>query len=539
METFIDVLVMLAATAASGAAVRFVPIPLPLIQILLGALLAWPIGMHVRLEPELFLVLFIPPLLFFDGWRIPKREFNRDIKPILTLAFGLVIFTVVGAGYLIHWLIPALPLPVAFALAAALSPTDAVAVAGITGRIRMPPRLMHILEGEALLNDASGLVAMRVAVAAALTGHFSFVQASGSFFIVAVGGLAVGVATAWLLERVIRILTRSTHDTASAQILMTLLIPFAAYLVAEHATFSGILAASAAGIFMSYQELRTATPGSVRTQGAALLGMLQFTLNGVIFVLLGLQIPTIMVQAPEISRAVGLESSWELFGITAIITLALIGIRFVWVWMSMLVTLYRRRGVATSRPPLKVVVASAFAGVRGAVTLAAILTLPFVMSDGSSFPGRNLAIFIAASVILASLLLASLSLPLLLKDLELPADAPAVEEEKAARVGIAEAAVGRLEKLGERGDRNAEALASVMALYRERLDDEADVAEADQERERLAAEREIRLVALQAELRQLYRLRRENRIGDEVFRKLQRELDQTESSIRTRAASAH
>ena len=172
---------------------RLLPLPLPLVQILAGAALAWPtLGLHVALDPELFLLLFLPPLLFSDGWRMPKRELWQLRGSILLLAVGLVLFTVVGAGYFIHWLMPAIPLPAAFALAALLSPTDAVAVSAIT-RDRLPAPLMHVLQGEALMNDASGLVTFKFALAATLTGIFSLADASLIFLLVAVGGLAVGV----------------------------------------------------------------------------------------------------------------------------------------------------------------------------------------------------------------------------------------------------------------------------------------------------------------------------------------------------------
>ncbi|HWJ95247.1 MAG TPA: cation:proton antiporter, partial [Telluria sp.] len=189
------VLAMMLAVVASGYLVRMLPfaLPLPLAQIALGAVIAGVFDHGVTLEPDIFFLLFLPPLLFLDGWRIPKVGLFRDKGVILELALGLVLFTVVGAGYLIHWLIPALPLAVAFALAAILAPTDPVAVSSITSRVPIPRRMMHILEGEALLNDATGLVCFRFAVAAALTGHFSLASASLSFLWVALGGIAAGV----------------------------------------------------------------------------------------------------------------------------------------------------------------------------------------------------------------------------------------------------------------------------------------------------------------------------------------------------------
>lgn len=201
MQTAYTVLILLMLVGVSRLLGRVIPLPLPLVQIAAGAVLAWPtLGLHVALDPELFLFLFLPPLLFSDGWRIPKREFWRLRGPILTLAVGLVLFTVVGAGYFIHWLLPTIPLPVAFALAAVLSPTDAVAVSAIA-QSRLPAPLMHMLQGEALMNDATGLVTFKFALVAAITGVFSLANASVTFVLVACGGLAIGVALSWVVGR--------------------------------------------------------------------------------------------------------------------------------------------------------------------------------------------------------------------------------------------------------------------------------------------------------------------------------------------------
>ncbi|HEX5379235.1 MAG TPA: cation:proton antiporter, partial [Phenylobacterium sp.] len=194
MEAVVTILLLLLAVIVSGSLARWSRLPMPLVQIALGAVIALSVVPTVELEPELFFLLFLPPLLFLDGWRIPKDELLRDRATVLELALGLVVLTVVGVGFLIHWLIPAMPLPVAFALAAVVSPTDPIAVSAIAANAPMPRRLMHILEGESLLNDASGLVCMRFAVAAMLTGVFSIQEAFVTFVWVAVGGVGIGVS---------------------------------------------------------------------------------------------------------------------------------------------------------------------------------------------------------------------------------------------------------------------------------------------------------------------------------------------------------
>ncbi len=230
MESVSIGLVLLLAVVLSGTITRLLPfgIPLPLVQIALGAAIAGVTGGGVELDPEIFFLLFLPPLLFLDGWRIPKEGLFRDKAVILELALGLVVFTVLGLGFLIHWLIPAMPLAVAFALAAIVSPTDPIAVSAIAARVPIPSRLMHILEGESLLNDASGLVCMRFAVAAALTGTFSVYDAIGAFAWLAIGGIAIGVGVTWVVVKVKEIASRKIGEEPGAQILISLLIPFGA-----------------------------------------------------------------------------------------------------------------------------------------------------------------------------------------------------------------------------------------------------------------------------------------------------------------------
>jgi CPA1 family monovalent cation:H+ antiporter len=202
LEAIVTILTLLLAVIVSGSLARFTRLPLPLVQIALGIVLALSFVKTVELKPEIFFLLFLPPLLFLDGWRIPKASLIRDRAVILELSLGLVIMTVIGAGFLIHWLIPAMPLPVAFALAAVVSPTDPIAVSAIANRTPIPKRMLHILEGESLLNDASGLVCMRFAVAAMLTGSFSLSEAFLTFLWVALGGVAIGVCVTWSVTRI-------------------------------------------------------------------------------------------------------------------------------------------------------------------------------------------------------------------------------------------------------------------------------------------------------------------------------------------------
>jgi Na+/H+ antiporter len=543
MDSIEIVLAMLLAVIASAYLKRMLSggIPLPLVQIGLGAGIAAWSGHGIQLDPEMFFLLFIPPLLFLDGWRIPNTGLFRDRVVILELALGLVIFTVLGAGYLIHWMIPAMPLSVAFALAAILSPTDPIAVGSIAARAPIPKRLMHILEGEALLNDASGLVCFRFAVAAALTGSFSLTSASLTFIWLAAAGITTGVAVtaavAWLQGR----LTRRYGEPAGSPILVSLLIPFGAYLVAERLHASGILAAVAAGITMSYVELSGQSLAATRIQRTAVWDTVQFTLNGVMFVLLGEQLPDILRGASESLEQSGHINSWWLVLYAFAISFGLIALRFVWVWATLRVTLYRRSRRATpghsGRPHWRLLLATALAGARGAITLAGVLTLPLVLPSGEPFPARDLTILLASSVILISLLAASFGLPRLLGGMRFPEEPAERQQEDMARREAASAAIAAIERAelaladAHHPDVLPQAAARVIALYEYRLNVAWSAEDQNKEHFRKLdrAERELRLAAMEAERHAIFDLARHHHISDETARKLVREIDLVEA----------
>lgn len=538
-------LFLLLAVVVSGMLARLspVPIPLPLVQIALGALIAIATGSAIVLDPTIFFLLFLPPLLFLDGWRIPKEGLFHDRATILELALGLVIFTVLGIGFFVHWMVPAIPLPVAFALAAILSPTDPIAVSAIAARVPIPRRLMHILEGESLLNDASGLVCMRFAVAAALTGTFSAGDAVATFLWVAFGGIAIGLAVTLVVTRFKDLVSRKLGEETGSQILISILIPFGAYLAAEHLHCSGILAAVAAGIAMSYEEQRGKVLAVTRVRRAAVWDTVQFTMNGVIFVLLGEQLPGIISGAAKVVSETGhLHPAWLAFYVLAI-NVALAVLRLAWVWVSLRFTLFRaaRKGQVVHKPSWRLVVATSLAGVRGAITLAGILTLPLTMNDGSPFPARDLVIFLAAGVIIVSLAAASIGLPFLLKNLELPPEPSHQREEDEARIAAAEAAIGAIEasqhRMGEgRSDADlyVEVGARLMELYRKRIDGRSKSGDESEEiRKAEEVERILRLAAARAEREQIFRLVRSRKIPEETARKIIRDIDLTEARLTT------
>ena len=544
MGTIGVVLAMLTAVVISGVLVRVLPfaIPTPLVQIGLGAVIAAFSNRAVPLEPDIFFLLFLPPLLFLDGWRIPKEGLLRDKGTILELALGLVFFTVIGMGFFIHWLIPAMSLPIAFALAAIVSPTDPVAVSAIPERIAVPHRILHVLEGESLLNDASGLVCFRFAVAAAVTGMFSLSAATFTFVRLVAGGVVIGVALVFCIMYLKNAISSRFGEETGVQVLISLLLPFGAYQIAEHTGCSGILAAVAAGVTMSYMELSGAALGTTRMQRTAVWNTVQFALNGVIFVLLGEQLPDILSGAVLVVQQSGhVNPTWLVVYVLAI-NLGLAILRFVWVWSSLQLgaLVARARGHEVPvQPSLRLITAVSVAGVRGAITLAGVLTLPLVLADGTAFPVRDLTILLAAGVIILSLLAANACLPRLLRGLDVPAEPARQQEMDRARLSAAESAIRAIERTlhelaGNQSDADlyTEAATRVMDIYRRRVEGRGQAGEsAARIRRGDDIERRIRLAAVRAERDTVFTMARAQTLSDESSRKLVRELDLMEERL--------
>ncbi|KZB76695.1 sodium:proton antiporter [Yersinia pestis] len=535
---------LILVVSLSGVVTRMLPfqVPLPLMQIVCGALLAWPnFGLHVNFDPELFLVLFIPPLLFADGWKTPTREFIHHGREILGLALALVLVTIVGIGYLIYWMVPGIPLVAAFALAAVLSPTDAVALSGIVGKGRIPKSIMGVLEGEALMNDASGLVALKFAIAVAMgTMIFTVSGATLEFLKVAIGGLLAGVAITWLYSKSLRIMSRWSGDDPATQIVLLLLLPFASYLVAEHLGVSGILAAVAAGMTISQSGIIRNAPLAMRLRADSVWSMLEFVFNGMVFILLGLQLPGILETSITQAELDPTIQTWNLFADVAIIYGALLLLRFGWLWSMKKIS----KRVLTKRPlqfsdyTTRELWVASFAGVRGAITLAGVLSIPLFLSDGSAFPSRYQLVFIATGVILLSVIIGVIALPPLLRGVVVADKSASREEIRLARAAMAEVAIVSLNKMEERlmtsSEENIdsellkEVSSRVIGTLRRRTGSKDEV-ENTLLIENL--ERRFRLTALRAERGELYHLRATQKISNETLQKLLHDLDLLEALL--------
>ncbi|MGK2695284.1 Na+/H+ antiporter [Serratia surfactantfaciens] len=541
METFFTILILLLTVSLSGIVTRIFPfqIPLPLVQIIVGAVLAWPqFGLHIDFNPELFLMLFIPPLLFADGWKTPAQEFIHYGREILSLALVLVIITVVGVGYLIHLLLPSIPLAAAFALAAVLSPTDAVALSGIVGKGRMPKQVMRVIEGEALMNDASGLVSLNFSIAVALGAlAFTWESAFLTFLQVSIGGVLCGIVIVVLYNQMVKFIHRWMYNDSATQIVFSLLLPFSCYLIAEKIGVSGILAAVSAGMMIGQSKVNHNMP-LVRLRTNNIWEMLEFIFNGMVFILLGLQLPGILnftLAQTDMDHSVSLE---KLLGYVAIIYFSLIAVRLIWLWLMKFgsAKLMRKDPLLFSKFSTRDLFVASFAGVRGAVTLAGVLSIPLFLLDGSPFPGRYQLVFIASGVILLSIVVGILTLPLLLRGNPPPEE----DQEEAFSVSeaLASAAIKAVnETKGKLIDTPPDdATPELIEETTRRMLDvlQRKILTKDDIKNIVALkrlERQLYLASLHAEREELYRLRRMKKISHEKLRKLLHRIDITEVLI--------
>ena len=505
------VLGLLVVAVALGYLARRIGVAYPILLLLGGLVLGLLPGLpHVELEPDLVFLLLLPPILFGAGYSTPIRDFKANARPIALLAVGLVLFTTVVVGLVAQVLIPGLPAAAAFALGAMVAPPDAVAATSIFRRLGVPRRVVTILEGESLINDASALIAYRFAVVAAMTGVFSLAEASIAFVVVGLGGIAVGVVVGVVLTEG----WRRTADP-TLEIMVSLLAPFAAYLPAEELGVSGVLAAVVAGLIAGRRAARVLSP-TARLMGRGVWDIVIFTINGFAFMLIGLQLPSIMDGLSTFPPA-------QLLGWGVAISVAVIVGRIVWVFPA---TYLPRRLSARIRardpyPPPRSVFVVSWAGMRGAVSLAAALALPV------SFPDRALVIFLTFCVIVATLVGQGLTLPWVVRRLGVVASTGPDTEEAHARLAAVEAALLRLADLEIEYPGHKE----LIDQLRSRFEHEAShvwphpEAPRDDAEQELLDHLEIRNAVLAAERDAVIALRDDGIIGDAVLTRIERDLD--------------
>ena len=483
LETFEFVLIVLTCVAASSVIDKFVNVSIPVIQVIIGLLVALilPSIQEIHLESELFMLLFIAPLLFNETRETNIRALILNLNSILSLAIALVVVSVLSVGYALHLMVPSIPLAAAFALASALGPTDAATVTALKSNIHLTHRQQTLLSGESLINDASGVVAFQFSVAAAVTGAFSLIDAAGSFTVLFVGGVAMGIVTGFAFSAINAMLGRLGYEDTVANVLYEVLTPFLVYLLAETFHVSGVLAVVAAGLVIALprRQSNNALFARQKLVSDSTWKVISFLINGTIFVFLGIQLPLAVLPGTN-----GGLNILQILGIVVAITLFMHGVRFAWLYALETYKLHKGGHLCTGKDdesgsentvgekpdeqlaalgteqlaactPKPISIASAeliknvlvttIAGAKGAVTLSIILTLPLVTQSGAAFPQRDLLITIAAGVILATLLLADNLLPVLSKSPEADSDLP--ERLHKGEIAVLEATLAELRSM--------------------------------------------------------------------------------------------
>lgn len=514
IELTIALLVLVAMLAWLAARAR---LPYPVLLVCGGLALTLVPGLpRIELHPDVVFLIFLPPILFHAGLLTSWRDFRANLRPISLLAVGLVLATMGGVAVVAYHLIEGMTWASAFVLGAIVAPPDAAAAVAVVRRLRIPHRITTILEGESLVNDASALICYRFAVAAVVTGSFALGSAAVEFIVAGVGGVIVGYFTGMVMAR---IRPRLRDDGIEA--LLALLTPYIAYLPAELMSVSGVLAAVTAGVFFS-RRLPTLTTSSVRLRLYATWDVLIFLLNGLIFILIGLQLRQIVSRLDA--------HPWPLLiSYVGLIGLCMIAVRLGWVLIG--------HGAATAAGrsdrvvPLRHGIVIGWTGLRGIVSLAAALALPMTTSGGAPFPGRDLIIFITFGVILVTLVLQGLTLPALIRRLGIAGGDDQEREEAAARLQCVHAALARLEAIELLHEEAADAVNRVRLEYRERLAaltrEQVAQAEAASDAPPAGTLRAAHIAreAREAERRMLLKLRDDNLIGDQALRRIQQDLD--------------
>jgi Na+/H+ antiporter len=513
----LELLGVLVAVSALVVLSLVVRVPYPVALVVGGAALGFlPGAPHVALPPDLVLTILLPPLLYAAAFFSSLRDLQANLRPISLLAVGTVLLTMLGVAAVAHHLI-GLPWAVAFTLGAIVAPTDAVAATAIGSRLGLPRRLVTLIEGESLINDATALVAYAFAVGAVVTGTFSLWHATWRFALDVVGGIAIGLVVGYLLRQFRRRINHSPTEIAIA-----LLSGYFAYLPAQAAGVSAVLAVVTVGVYVGWYTPELTTV-QTRLQGDAVWEILTFLLNGLLFGLVGLQLRPILDSIHGQSTAALLVDG-------AIVSAAVILTRLVWIFPATYIPRWASKRIRARDPypPWQHPTLLGWAGLRGAVSLAAALALPLTIDSGDAFPQRSLVIYLTFCVILATLVFQGLTLPALIRGLRLEDDGLSEKEETKARIHAAEAALGRLEELAAEDwvrEDTAERMRGTYRFRASRFAARFDDGDDGQIEERSQNFQRLRRELLDAERNAVLELRRQGRINDAVMNRVQRDLD--------------
>lgn len=522
MQNIATVIILLAVVTALAEVTDKIRVPYPILLVLAGIGIGLVPGLPpIQLHPEIVFLIFLPPILYAAAWSTSWPDFKKAKRPITLLAIGCVIFTTCAVAFIAHLFIPNLGWPEAFVLGAIISPPDAVAAAAATKGLGIPKRVVTILEGESLVNDATGLIAFRYAVAAVVTGTFELWEAGLQFGFVALVGILLGLAIGFIFKWIHRLTPHNpTTDTT-----LTFLAPYVAYLLAESIEVSGVLAVVAAGLFMSWNSSEIFSQ-QTRLQANGSWNTVIFILNGIIFILIGLQLPEIMRNIEEYSMG-------EMIKYGAIVSLAVIVGRIIWVYPGTYLPRWLSASIRKREPEprLSLVSIVAWSGMRGIVSLAAALALPLTTDSGAPFPHRNLIIFITFCVIFSTLVLQGLTLRPLIKWFGIKPDDDEHKAEQNARLLIASSVIEHIEENYSLA-LSDEVLNQIKSKYEIRI----QRMRKDEEKRKLDENTIIEFQRIQQELlererRTLLDMRRKGEISEEALKKIEYELDLEETRL--------
>lgn len=524
MTQLIMVLEMLATIAVLALVSKRIRVPLPILLVIVGTVLGFVPGLpDIEMAPELVFFIFLPPLLYIQAVLTPWRDLREHAEPIILLAIGLVLVTQYSIAVVAHAIIPGISWTVAYVLGAIVSPTDALAASAIARSMGVPKSIIKIVEGESLVNDASGIVIYRMAVAAVLADNFSIHNLLSNFVFMSVGGILIGLAVGWVMAKI-----RYRVNDTPVELTLSLLSPFVVYLPAELCGTSGVLAVVTAGIYMGWRApylMNSVT----RVQWRANWTTISFLLNGMLFLLIGLQLNDILASLKHYTTE---QLLWYAFAISATTILT----RLLWTMIGGYV-----RHFITSREiravfPWQHRLLIGWSGMRGVVSLAAALALPLTLADGSAFPHRDLLIFLTFCVIISTLVVQGLTLPLIIRWVKVKDDGSLEKENIDARIKMARGAVARLEELETSGELGVdqEWIERYRDYYRARVIRYGSrvhgLPHEDHDNAALS-QQELELELIQTERKIMLELRRDGLTSEEVLRRLEHELDLSEARL--------
>jgi len=518
------ILICLVAVALLAIVARKIRVPYPILLTVGGGVLALVPGLPaIHLDPQLVFNLFLPPLLYPAAVYTSWRDFRANLRSILPLAIFLVLLTMTATAYLFHAL-TGLPLAVGFVFGALISPPDAVAALAVTQHLKVPRKIIVILEGESLVNDATSFISFRFAVAAVLTGSFSLGQASVQFLLVVAGGIAVGLATGWLATQV-----QKRLDDPPVQTMLSLLTPYVAYFSGEKLHVSGILAVVIAGIYYGWRAPHVLS-GRMRLQAVPVWQMVVFILNGILFMLIGLQLPQVIHALPP-------GSAMSVAKLAILVLLVIVLVRFVWLFGATYLPRLLSRTFGRKNPaPWQQTALIAWTGMRGADSLAGALAIPFVLANGAPFSGRDLILLLTFCVIFGTLVVQGLTLKPLVRWLKIVNDHVPEKEERLARLKANEAALARIEEMGSSGQARPESIERLRSEYADRIRQLSKDTSHEESVRRLFSRdfEELAREALETERDTVIALRNDEAINDEVLRRIQHDIDLAEARLQRR-----